>query len=61
VAVAHYKSAISADPIPSEPYYNLARLYSQEKRMEESKKYYEKALERGAVPDPALEERLAKS
>ena len=58
-AESHYKAAISADPILSEPYYNLALLCSRDKRLGEAKNYYHQALERGAVPDPALEQRLA--
>ncbi len=58
-AESHYKAAISADPILSEPYYNLALLCSRDKRLDEAKNYYDQALERGAVPDPALEQRLA--
>jgi len=59
-AEAHYKAAISADPMPSEPYYNLALLYSKAKRKADAKIYYDQALEHGALPDPALEELLAK-
>lgn len=58
-AESHYKAAISADPILSEPYYNLALLCSRGKRLDEARNYYNLALERGAVPDPALEKRLA--
>ena len=58
-AESHYKAAISADPILSEPYYNLALLCSRGKRLDEARNYYQLALERGAVPDPALEQRLA--
>ena len=58
-AESHYKAAISADPILSEPYYNLALLCSRGKRLNEARDYYNQALERGAVPDPALEQRLA--
>ncbi len=59
-AESHYKAAISADPMPSDPYYNLARLYSKDKRKDEARNYYNLALEHGALPDPALEELLAK-
>jgi Flp pilus assembly protein TadD len=58
-AESHYKAAISADPLPSDSYYNLARLCSLNQRMGEAKKYYAQALERGAVPNPKLEKRLA--
>ena len=59
-AESYFKAAISADPMPSEPYYNLALIYAREGRMEDARNYYQQALERGAVPDPALEEKLAK-
>lgn len=59
-AESHFKAAISAEPVLSEPYYNLALLYSRQGRKEDAKNYYEQALERGAVPDPDLEEKLAK-
>lgn len=58
-AEACYKAAISADPMPSEPYFNLARLCSKDKRNDIAKNYYHQALERGALPDPKLEQRLA--
>ncbi len=57
-AESHYKAAISADPLLSEPYYNLAYLCALDKRMEEAKAYYSQALERGALPEPALEQKL---
>jgi hypothetical protein len=57
-AQSHYKAAITADPLPSEPYYNLARLSSREMRVEEARTYYSQALERGAIPDPTLEQQL---
>ena len=58
-AESHYKASISADPLPSDPYYNLALICSRSKRLEAAKDYYQQALERGAVPDPKLEQRLA--
>lgn len=58
-AEGYYKAAIFADPIPSEPYFNLARLCAKAKRLEDARNYYQQSLERGALPDPALEERLA--
>lgn len=57
-AESHYKAAILADPVLSEPYYNLASLYAQQGRIDEARDFYHKALERGAVPDPELEQRL---
>lgn len=56
----HYKAAISADPLPSEPYFNLAFIYSRTKRLDEARDFYHQALERGAKPDIALQETLAK-
>jgi tetratricopeptide (TPR) repeat protein len=55
-AESHFRAAISADPLSSEPYYNLARLHSFSKRYDQARDCYEKALERGAVPDPELEQ-----
>jgi tetratricopeptide (TPR) repeat protein len=57
-AEAEFKAAISADPLPSEPYFNLALHCARTDRLEEAKEYYSQALERGAVPDPSLEQRL---
>jgi len=59
-AESHFKAAINADPMPSEPYYNLALLCSRDHRFEDAKKYYEQALERGAQPNPKLEEVIRK-
>ena len=42
----------------SEPYYNLALLCSRDRRIEDARTYYQQALERGALPDPALEKKL---
>jgi tetratricopeptide (TPR) repeat protein len=57
-AESHFKAAINADPMLSEPYYNLALLCSRDRRIEDAKTYYQQALERGALPDPALEKKL---
>ena len=54
-----YKAAIAADPIPSEPYFNLALLCAHNKRFEDARSYYQKALERGALPDTKLEQSLS--
>lgn len=59
-AEIHYKAAITADPLPSEPYFNLAYICSRTKRLDEARDYYHQALERGAKPDLALQETLAK-
>ena len=59
-AESHFKAAINADPMPSEPYYNLALLCSRDRRFEDAKKYYQQALERGAQPNPKLEEAIRK-
>lgn len=58
-AESEYKAAIAADPLPSEPYYQLAVLCARAKRFDEARAYYAQALERGAIPDPKLEQRLA--
>jgi hypothetical protein len=58
-AESHYRAAIAADPMPSEPYFNLAYLCASNKaRHEEARLYYNQALERGAIPDPDLEKRI---
>ncbi len=57
-AESHFKAAIMADPIPNEPYFNLALIYGRTKKTDLARDYYQKALERGAVPDPVLEKRL---
>ncbi len=57
-AESHFKAAITADPVPSEPYFNLAVLTARDKRLDIARDYYNKALERGAQPDNALEKRL---
>jgi len=58
-AETHFKAAITADPVPSEPYFNLAVICSRDKRLKEARSYYQQALERGAIPDPRLAEALA--
>ncbi|MES2476749.1 MAG: tetratricopeptide repeat protein [Verrucomicrobiota bacterium] len=57
-AESYYKGAISADPSLSDPYYNLARLCARDKRIDIARTYYQQALERGALPDPKLEQLL---
>jgi chromosome segregation ATPase len=56
----HFKAAIAADSALSEPYFNLAFLAESSGRKGEGQKLYKTALENGALPDPALEARLAK-
>ncbi len=58
-AESHLKGAINADPLSSEPYYNLALIYSGTGRTEQAQEFYRQALERGALPDPQLEQELA--
>lgn len=57
-AESHFKAAITADPMPSEPYYNLALISSRKGRKDDARDFYQQALERGAVPDPKLEQAL---
>ena len=57
-AESNFKSAIGVDPMPSEPYFNLALICAKSDRREDGRDYYAKALERGAVPDQSLETRL---
>ncbi len=58
-AEALYRHAIAADPIPSEPYFNLALLCARDRRLDAARSFYQQALQRGAVPDPKLEQTLA--
>jgi tetratricopeptide (TPR) repeat protein len=58
-AESYFKAAITADPMPSDPYYNLALLCLRSGRIDEARSHYQQALERGALPDPKLEEKLA--
>ena len=39
---------------------NLALLCSRDRRFEDARNYYQQALERGAQPDPKLEETIRK-
>ncbi len=57
-AESHFKAAINADPMLSEPYFNLAVLHIRNARIDDAREYYGLALERGAVPDPNLEKKL---
>jgi len=59
-AESYFKAAITADPTLSEPYYDLALICSRAKRYEDARNFYQQALQRGAVPDPALEAILDK-
>ena len=59
-AESYYKAAITADPVSNYPYYYLACLSARSKRFDQARDYYNQALERGAVPDSALEQLLAK-
>jgi Flp pilus assembly protein TadD len=59
-AESHFKAAIAVDPLPSEPYFNLALICARAKRFDAAEAYYNQALERGATPDPTLEQRIAK-
>ena len=59
-AESYYKAAITADPVSNYPYYYLACLSARSKRFDQARDYYNQALERGAVPDSALEQLIAK-
>ncbi len=58
-AEAHWRNAIKYDVTLADPYFNLARLCSQQNRKNEGLGLYMKALENGALPDPALQRSLA--
>ena len=57
-AESHFKAAITADPMLSESYYNLALIYAERGRKKQAREFYDQALERGALPDPELENSL---
>jgi len=57
-AEASFKASITANPVPSESYFNLAILYANGGQLDIAREYYNKALERGAVPDQNLEKKL---
>lgn len=59
-AESQFKGAIAADPMPSEPYFNIAMICANQDRMKDAKQYYSQALERGAIPDQALESKMMK-
>lgn len=59
-AESYFKAAINADPLPSEPYFNLALINQRAGRNDKARQFYQQALERGAKPDPKLEDALAK-
>jgi len=55
---SEYKSAITSNPILPEPYFNLAFLCSRDGRMTDAQRYYHEALERGALPDVGLAQKI---
>lgn len=57
-AVSHFKAAITVDPVFSEPYFNIALIMMGKGKLEEAREYYDQALERGALPDPKMEDQL---
>jgi tetratricopeptide (TPR) repeat protein len=57
-AEGHFKGAITADPLSSDAYFNLAMVYARKGKMNEARKAYSDALERGAIPDQALEKQI---
>lgn len=57
-AESQFKGAIAADPMPSEPYFNIAMICVNQGRMKDARQFYSQALERGAVPDHALESKI---
>lgn len=59
-AESQFKGAIAADPMPNEPYFNIAMICANQGRMKDAREYYSQALDRGAVPDQALESKIMK-
>jgi Flp pilus assembly protein TadD len=60
-AESQFKGAIAADPMPSEPYFNIAMICANQGRMKDAREYYSQALDRGAIPDQALESKIMKN
>ena len=54
----HFLSTIKLNPALADAYYNLSVLYLQQKRKQDALSYYQKALNNGAQPDQALENKL---
>ena len=54
-AISNFKSAILVDPVPSEPYFNLAVCLVKDGRLEEAQRFYRDSLERGGLADAGLE------
>ena len=57
-AEEHFLSTIKLNPALADAYYNLSVLYLQQKRKQDALSYYQKALNNGAQPDQALENKL---
>ena len=57
-AEEHFLSTIKINPALADAYYNLSVLYLQQKRKQDALSYYQKALNNGAQPDQALENKL---
>ena len=57
-AEEHFLSTIKINPSLADAYYNLSVLYLQQKRKQDALSYYQKALNNGAQPDQALENKL---
>lgn len=58
-AEEHFLTSIKLDPGNADAYYNLSQLHLQQKRKKEALDYYRKALDNGAKPDPAHEQKLS--
>ena len=54
----YFLSTIKINPSLADAYYNLSVLYLQQKRKQDALSYYQKALDNGAQPDQALENKL---
>lgn len=59
-AEKEFKAAIDFNDAMPDPYFNLAFLYAKQGKKKQGLEFYRNAIERGAAPDLALEQRLAK-
>ncbi len=59
-AQKHFLTTIEIDPESPDAYFNLSVLHLQQHHKEKALEFYRKALDHGAKPDPAHEQRLSK-
>lgn len=57
-ALKHYAAAVKINPELADAHYNMARLYAEIGRVPEAARSYDRAINGGAMPDPAFEQFL---